>query len=407
MRKLYVPIEQFAVVSYLKLLKEPKQQVFVGGDSLFSLIKTMKKEKYNKVFVATDKNIMNLNLIGSLLNSLKGNNIEYVVYDDIESDPSIETVEKGFNLYKESNCDSILAVGGGSVIDCAKVIGARVSDPKRSVLKLKRLVGGVRKFKVPFMVVPTTAGTGSENTYYALITNKETKQKYPLLSNKYIPNYVALDPTLTVNLPLPITAYTGMDALTHAIESYVSSFSKFFKKDKQQALEATKIVLDNLEKVYAEPTNLKYRENMLVSSYKAGLAFRRISIGYVHNFAHRMGEFYHIPHGLANAIILPYILEYMLPKAKKALSELAIYCKLGNKDEDELVLAQKFINKIKQLNKTLKIPTKIKEIKESDYPVLVKRILKEGDMCGNPRLMSKKECEAILTSLKKGITNEK
>lgn len=198
-----------------------------------------------------------------------------------------------------------------------------------------------------------------------------------------------------------------MDALTHAIESYVSSFSKFFKKDKQQALEATKIVLDNLEKVYAEPTNLKYRENMLVSSYKAGLAFRRISIGYVHNFAHRMGEFYHIPHGLANAIILPYILEYMLPKAKKALSELAIYCKLGNKDEDELVLAQKFINKIKQLNKTLKIPTKIKEIKESDYPVLVKRILKEGDMCGNPRLMSKKECEAILTSLKKGITNEK
>lgn len=407
MRKLYVPIEHLAIVSYIKLLKEPKQQVFVGNDSLFSLVKTMKKEKYNKVFVVTDKNIMKLNLIGSLLSSLKGNNIEYVVYDDVESDPSIETVENGFKLYRENGCDSILAVGGGSVIDCSKVIGARVSDPKRSILKLKRLVGGVRKFKVPFMVVPTTAGTGSENTYYALITNKETKQKYPLFSNKYIPNYVALDPNLTINLPLPITAYTGMDALTHAIESYVSTFSKYFKKDKKQALEATKMVLDNLEKVYKEPTNLKYRENMLVASYKAGLAFRRISIGYVHNFAHRMGELYHIPHGLANAIILPYILEYMLPKAKKSLSELAVYCKLGNTDEDELELAQKFINKIKQLNKDIKIPNKIKEIKESDYPILVKRILKEGDMCGNPRLMNKKECIEMLNRIKKGLKNEK
>jgi len=400
MRKLYVPIEHLAIVSYIKLLKEPKQEVYIGKDSVFKLVKTIKKEKYGKVFVVTDKNIMKLNLIGNLLTSLKANNIDYFVFDEVESDPSIETVEKGVALYTENNCDSILAIGGGSVIDCSKVIGARVSDPKRGVLKLKRLIGGVKKFTIPFMVIPTTAGTGSENTYYALITNKQTKQKYPLFSNKYIPSHVALDPNLTVNLPLSITAYTGMDALTHAIEAYVSTFSKYFKKDKQQGLEATKMVLDNLEKVYQQPTNLKYRENMLVASYKGGLAFRKISIGYVHNFAHRMGEFYHIPHGLANAIILPYMLEYMLPKAKRQLSELAIYCKLGNNDEDELLLANKFINKIKELNKTLKIPSKIKEIKESDYPLLIKRILKEGDMCGNPRLMSKKECEEMLNLLK-------
>lgn len=406
MKKIVLSIVHFFIAIYLKILKTPNQQVFTGNDSKFNLIKSMKKEKFDKVFVVTDKNIMRLNLIGTLLSSLKANNIDYYIFDEVESDPSIETVEKGFNLYVENNCDSILAVGGGSVIDCSKVIGARVSDPKRSVLKMKRLIGGIRKFNVPFMVIPTTAGTGSENTYYALITNKQTKEKYPLLSNKYLPSYVALQPDITVNLPINITAYTGMDALTHAVESYVGTMSIYFKDDKKQGLEATKMVLDNLEKVYKEPTNLKYRENMLIASYKAGLAFRKIGIGYVHNFAHRMGEFYHIPHGLANAIILPYILEYMLPKASKSLSELAVYCKLGNKDEDELSLATKFIDKVKKLNKEMKIPNKIKEIKEKDYDELVKRILKESYLCGNPKLMSKKDCKDMLIKIK-GIKNEK
>ena len=406
MNKFFVRIEQFVVAMYIKLLKEPKQKVYIGKDSLFSLIKEMKKEKFNKVLIVTDKNIISLNLIGSLLSSLKLNNINYVLFDDVESDPSIETVEKGFRSYIDNNCDSLLAVGGGSVLDAAKVIGARASDPSRNVLKLKKLIGGVKKFNVPFMAIPTTSGTGSENTLYALITDKKTKQKYPLFSNKYIPSHVALDANLTINLPLNITAYTGMDALTHAIESYVSTFSKYFKKDKQQALEACKMIFDNLDKVYKEPTNLKYRENMAVASYKAGIAFRRISIGYVHNFAHRMGELYHVPHGQANAIILPYILEFMLPKAKKSLSEIAIYCKIGNKDDDEIILANKLIKRVKELNKLMKIPNNIKKIKENDYPILIKRILKEGNICGNPRLMSKKECKNILDSIK-GVKDEK
>ena len=400
MNKFLVSIEHLAIISYLKLLKVKEQKVFTGKDSIFNIVKEIKKEKLNNVFIATDKNIMKINLIGPLLSSLKVNNIDYYVFDEIESDPGIETVEKGFKLYNDNKCNCILAFGGGSVIDCAKVIGARVSDPNRSVLKLKRLIGGVRKEVPPFMAIPTTSGTGSENTLYALITNKETQEKYPLYSNKYIPNVVALDPNLTVNLPLNITAYTGMDALTHSIESYVSTFSKYFKMDKQQGLEATKMVFENLEKVYNEPTNLKYRENMAIASYKAGLAFRKISIGYVHNFAHRMGEFYHVPHGLANAIILPYILEFMLPKASKPLSELALYCKLGNKGEDQLILANKLINKVKEFNESFKIPNHIKEIKKEDYQLLAKRILKEGNLCGNPRLMSKKECYELLDKIK-------
>ena len=400
MNKLFVRIEQFVCAMYIKMLKEPAQKLYIGHDSIFKLVKELKKKKVNKTLVVTDKNIVKLNLVGELLDTLKVNKIDYVLFDDVESDPSVETVEKGFDVYVSNKCDNIIAMGGGSVIDCAKVIGCRVSDPNRSIMKLKRIMGGIKRFDIPFMAIPTTAGTGSENTLYALISNKKTKEKYPLFSNKYIPGHVALDSNLTVNLPLNITAFTGMDALTHSIEAYVSVSSKFFKNDKQEALEATKIILDNLDKVYREPINLKYRENMAIGAYKAGLAFRRISIGYVHNFAHRMGEFYHVPHGLANAIILPYILEFILPKVSKPLSELAIYCKLGSKDENELILANKLIDKIKELNETMKIPNNIKEIKEEDFNLLVKRILKESYMCGNPRLMNKKECIEMLRKIK-------
>ena len=400
MNKLFIRMVQLTCALYIKCLKEPKQQLYVGDSSTFELVKEMKKKGIKKVFVVTDPTIIRLNLIGPLLDSLKHNNINYTLYSDVESDPCIETVEKGFNLYNENNCDCLLAVGGGSVLDCAKAIGARVSDPKRGILKLKRLIGGVKKFTIPFMAIPTTSGTGSENTLYALITNKQTRQKYPLLSNKYIPTHVALDAKLTVNLPLSITSYTGMDALTHAIEAYVSTSSKLFKKDKKEGLEATKMILNNLEKVYLEPTNLKYRENMAIASYKAGLAFRRISIGYVHNISHRMGEFYHIPHGLANAIVLPYIIEFMMPIATKQLSELAIYSKLGTKEETEEQLANKLLNKIKELSKLMKIPEHIKEIKEEDLDLIVKRALKESYFCGNPRLMSKKECRELLLKIK-------
>ncbi len=403
---LITSIKHFFIIPYLKLVKDKEQKLFIGQNSQFEMIKEMKKRKIDNVLVVTDKTIMSLNLAGFLLKTLSANNINYVIYDEVECDPSIETVEKGFDKYKENNCASILAIGGGSVIDCAKVIGARVSDPNRSIYKMKRLIGGIRKQTPPFMAIPTTSGTGSENTLYALITNKETKQKYPMFSNKYIPQIVALDPYLTVNLPLNITAYTGMDALTHAIEAYVSTYSKFFKKDKNEGLEAIKLIFDNLEKVYKEPTNIKYRENMAIASYKAGLSFRKISIGYVHAIAHRMGEFYHLPHGLAIAVILPYVLEYMLDKAYNSLSEIALYCKLGNENEDKKELALKFINKVKELNKTLKIPEHIKEIKESDYPILIKRILREGSLCGNPRLMSKKDCKEMLDRIK-GVSNEK
>lgn len=406
MNNFFIRIEQFVCAMYTKTLKEPIQELYVGNNSLFNLVKVAKKNKISKVFIVSDKTIAKLNLISLFVNLLKANNIDYFVFDEVESDPSIETVEKGFKLYSNNSCDSIIAFGGGSVLDCAKVIGARISNPNKSIFKLKRLIGGVKKFNVPFFAIPTTSGTGSENTFFALITNRKTKEKYPLFSNKYVPSHVALDANLTVNLPLNITAYTAMDALTHAIEAYISPNSKYFKKDKKEGLEAIKIILNNIEKVYAEPTNLKYRENMAIASYKAGIAFRRINIGYVHNFAHRMGEFYHIPHGLANAIILPFILEFSFPKSKKSLSEIALYCGLGNENESSVVLANNLINKIKELKEMMKIPSNIREIKEEDYNLLVKRILKESYMCGNPRLMNKSQCKNILNKIK-GVSREK
>ena len=406
MNNFFVRVGQFICAMYIKTLKEPKQELYIGKDSLFSLVKILKKKKIAKTLIVCGKTIAKLNLIGMFLNYLKANHIDYLVFDEVESDPCIETVEKGYQMYNDNNCDAIVAFGGGSILDCSKVIGARVSNPNKNIFKLKKLLGGIKKFNVPFFAIPTTSGTGSENTFFALITNKQTKEKYPLFSNKYVPSHVALDANLTANLPLSITAYTAMDALTHAIEAYISPNSKYFKKDKQEGLEAIKIILNNIEKVYKEPTNLKYRENMAIASYKAGIAFRRINIGYVHNFAHRMGEFYHIPHGLANAIILPYILEFSFPKSKKSLSEIALYCKLGTENESLDELANKVIYKIRELNAMMKIPKNIREIKEEDYNLLIKRILKESYLCGNPRLMNKHQCKNMLNKIK-GVSREK
>lgn len=406
MNNFFVRVGQFICAMYIKTLKEPKQELYIGKDSLFSLVKILKKKKISKTLIVCGKTIAKLNLIGMFLNYLKANHIDYLVFDEVESDPCIETVEKGYQMYNDNNCDAIVAFGGGSILDCSKVIGARVSNPNKNIFKLKKLLGGIKKFNVPFFAIPTTSGTGSENTFFALITNKQTKEKYPLFSNKYVPSHVALDANLTANLPLSITAYTAMDALTHAIEAYISPNSKYFKKDKQEGLEAIKIILNNIGKVYKEPTNLKYRENMAIASYKAGIAFRRINIGYVHNFAHRMGEFYHIPHGLANAIILPYILEFSFPKSKKSLSEIALYCKLGTENESLDELANKVIYKIREINAMMKISENIREIKEEDYNLLIKRILKESYLCGNPRLMNKFQCKNILNKIK-GVSREK
>ena len=251
----------------------------------------------------------------------------------------------------------------------------------------------------PLFAIPTTAGTGSETTLAAVITNDETHEKYPINDFNLIPNYAVLDPTLTEKLPKHITSTTGMDALTHAVEAYIGSSNT--KETKQMALDAIELIFNNIKTVYDDGTNLEARKNMQIASFKAGVAFTRAYVGYVHAVAHTLGGAYNVPHGLANAVILPYVLEVFGKSAHKKLAKLADHVHLTDINESNEVKAKAFIKAIKDLNEYMNIPTKL-DIKEDDIPLLAKRADKEGNpLYPVPKLMNAKELEQIYYLVKK------
>jgi alcohol dehydrogenase class IV len=282
-------------------------------------------------------------------------------------------------------------------MDCAKIIGARVSNPYFSVRRMKGL------FKVflpipPFFCVPTTAGTGSETTVAAVITDAETHEKFAISDFKLIPKIAVLDPELMVGLPPHITSTTGMDALTHAVEAYIGlNGSKFTDENAENA---TKLIFENLEEAYKNGSNLEARNNMALASFYGGSAFTRAYVGYVHAIAHNMGGLYGVPHGLANAIILPYVLEFCRKDAEKKLAGLAVAGGIGKRNESKEALSIKFIKKIKTMNKNMDIPTCIKELKEKDIPLIAKRALDEAHPdYPVPTIMTIEECESLVRKL--------
>ncbi|MCL1901600.1 MAG: iron-containing alcohol dehydrogenase, partial [Firmicutes bacterium] len=292
----------------------------------------------------------------------------------------------------------IIAVGGGSSIDCAKAIGAKIAKPKKSLHKMKGVLK-VRK-KIPLLIaVPTTSGTGSEVTIAAVITNPETREKYAINDPCLIPHVVVLDANLTKGLPKNITAATGMDALTHAVEAFIGKSNT--KKTKKWALEAAKLIFENIKKVYDEPLNTIARSNMQWAALLAGKAFTRAYVGYIHAIAHTLSGFYGTPHGLANAIILPVVLNEYGKSVYKKLSQLSIYAHLGKKENSDRQNAKIFIDKIIELNNYMGIPSAIKEIKIEDEDLMIQRALSEANpLYPVPKLWSQKEIAKIIQSIK-------
>jgi len=274
-------------------------------------------------------------------------------------------------------------------MDCAKAVGARVVYPKRSVNRL----GGILKVwrKLPTLIaIPTTAGTGSETTVAALITDPETKHKYALMSFPLISHYAVLDPALTYSLPPHLTASTGVDALTHAVEAYIGRSTT--KETRRLALEATKLVFENVETAYSEGSNHTARKNMLHASYKAGISFSKSYVGYIHAVAHSLGGKYSTPHGLANAVIMPYVLEAYGKKAYKELHKLGIAAGVSDENDTHMVGAVKFITAVKALNQRMGIPDKLSGIKKEDIPEMARYAEKEANpLYPVPKLMTKKE----------------
>ncbi|MCH7321704.1 iron-containing alcohol dehydrogenase [Solibacillus sp. MA9] len=373
----------------MKFLNWRTPQIVEGENSLLRLPELIQDLQLERVLIVTDNGIQKIGLMNPLLTQLKALHISFVIYDETVPNPTFTNIEKALALYSEHNCQGIIAFGGGSPIDCAKAVAACLARPDKSLADMKGLFK-VRKEIPPFFAVPTTAGTGSEGTIAAVVSNSETLEKFAIMDPSLIPHYAILDPLLTINLPKHITSTTGMDALTHAIEAYIGRSNT--KETRKYSREAVILIFKYLYRAYEDGTDIEARAQMQRASYLAGLAFTRAYVGYVHAIAHTLGGFYQIPHGYANAIILPHVLKYYGDSVAKPLAELANLVGIGKVSDSDERKAQLFIEAIEQLNAKMNIPNKIQGIDNHDVPLMVERALQEANpLYPVPKIVNKDE----------------
>ncbi|MEG0528766.1 MAG: iron-containing alcohol dehydrogenase [Bacilli bacterium] len=364
----------------------------------------LKEESKHTCLLVSDKNILELGLLDELIALAAKSEIKIVPFTAVDPNPTFENINEGKKAYLDSNCDSIVAVGGGSVMDAAKVIGTLITN-KKTIPQLKGLFK--LRHRLPLLLAaPTTCGTGSEATLAAVIRNKVTKEKFPIEDLKLIPRFAILDPYFIANLPQKILATTCLDALTHAVEAFIGQSTT--KKTRKYAVNAVKLILNNVNKAYDNKDDLEAKKNLLTASFDAGVAFTKSYVGYVHAIAHQIGGLYNLPHGYLNAIILPIILEEYGNSIDKKITILmrSINFPLVSDDEKENRLM--FIKRIRDLNKKFNIPSRIKEIEEQDIHLLSVRAYKEATpLYPVPKLLSEETLEDIIRNKIKEKTDVK
>ena len=354
---------------------------------------TLKQHKIKKILIVTDPGIVACGLMTKVTSVLAKEKISYSVYDQTSANPTVRNVEEALALYQKEHCKALLAIGGGSAMDCAKALGARIACPKKTLGQLKGTLHVLHR--IPLLIaVPTTAGTGSENTLAAVITDSEKKHKYVLNDFVLIPRYAILDAELTYSLPPHLTATTGMDALTHAVEAYIGRSTT--KETREKALLAVKTIYQNIETAYHDGHNHAARDQMLNAAYLAGFAFSRSYVGYVHAVAHSLGGQYNIPHGLANAVLLPDVLESYGSCIHQKLHMLGCAAGVCTEQDSIKAGAGKFIASIRTLNKNMGIPDFLSGIQERDIETMSVHAAKEANpLYPVPKLMTRRELEAF------------
>lgn len=368
--------------------KEPKIL-----NSIDDLPDVFNELKINRVLLITDKGIRGFGITKHLEELLVSRNIHCTVYDNTCANPTVINVEEAKDLYIKEQCQGLIAFGGGSSMDCAKAVGARIAYPKKNLDKLKGLLKVTKKIP-PLIAIPTTAGTGSEVTLASVITDTKKAHKYTLMDFTLIPSFAVLDPTVTYSLPPHLTSTTGMDALTHAIEAYIGKSNT--KETRSKAITAIKLIYNNIETAYNEPTNYNARKNMLHAAYLAGIAFSKSYVGYVHAIAHSLGGKYNTPHGLANSVILPIVLKEYGKSIYKKLHKLSCELGLSNPNDDQEISSIKFIEMIEELNQKMNIPNHFDFIKEEDIDSMLTHAIKEANpLYPVPKLMDKQELKKL------------
>ena len=345
--------------------------------------------------LVTDRGIRSLGLTKPLEEAMREAGLACPVYDGTAANPTVANVEAALALYNQEGCKAIIGFGGGSAMDCAKAVGARVAWPKRSV---RNLGGNLRIWKkgAPTFAVPTTAGTGSEATLAAVIVDETTNFKFVMNDFSLIPDYAVLDANNTLDLPPFFTATTGMDAMTHAVEAFIGRTTT--PETRAWSIEAVQLIVRYVERAYRDGHDLEARKGMLRAAYLAGMSFTRSYVGYVHAVAHSLGGWYNTPHGLANSVLLPYVLRAYGKSVYKPLKELAVAAGVAREATAPSVAAELFIRKIEQMNRNMDIPTKLPGIRPEDIEMLSKRADREGNpLYPVPRLMDAKELQKFYT----------
>ena len=388
LRKIYCRAFQKAFHIAIPFLPYRKPKI---AGSVKELPEIIMRHKCTHVLIITDGGIMKLGLTRRLEKALKEAGIPYTIYDKTVANPTTVNVCEALELYHKEGCDAIIGFGGGSSMDCAKAVGACAVKPNQSLAQMKGILKVHKKLPL-LMAVPTTAGTGSETTLAAVITDADTRYKYAINDFPLIPRYAVLDPKVTLSLPPFITATTGMDALTHAVEAYIGNSTTI--DTRRDALKAVKLIFENIDIAYEHGDNIQARRNMLHASFYAGCAFTKSYVGYVHAVAHSLGGQYNVPHGLANAILLPLVLREYGSCIDKKLHRLAIAAGLADKNTPDHEAAELFIQAIEEMKERFGIVNIVKEIQETDIPKLAHYADKEANpLYPVPKLMDASELE--------------
>lgn len=374
--KIYSRAYQLVLKNAAHLLNWQPPAVINCVGCIEKLAPKLTENNLKKVLIVTDQGIVNTGLLDKLLSSLDDENIIYFIYKNTVVNPTIDNIKEAVDVFKSQDCEALIGFGGGSAIDCAKGVGIVAATNSTDFNKFK----GILKVKkeLPYLVaVPTTAGTGSEATIAAVITDSDNNTKYAISDTKLMPDAAVLDPELLLGLPQHMTAYSGMDALTHAVEAYTNRSNT--KQTKMLSEEAIELIYENLYTSYVSGENIQARTNMQRASYFAGKAFTRAYVGNVHAMAHALGAQYNLQHGQTTAIILPYVLEEYGKTVHESLAHLGDLAKVVEESDGIEVKAQKFIESIKELNEKMNIQTKIPELQNKDLNTLVNAAYHEAN----------------------------
>jgi len=363
------------IASAFLSFREPT--LLVGLNSNQRILSILQENGLKRMLLATDAFLATSEPFIRIRQQLETSGIQVTLFSDTLPNPSIQQIETVCSMYRKHDCQGLIAYGGGSVIDLAKVVAAASSNPSTPIRKMRGLLK--IRHKLPLLIaIPTTAGTGSEATVAAVVTDEDTKEKYAINDPKLIPKVAILDPINVQGMPFNLAATTGLDALTHAIEAYIGSANT--PKTKRMAVSAIKTIFTVLVDSCQRPDQIDLRSQMQLAAYQAGVAFTRAYVGNIHALAHQLGGFYHFPHGLANAILLPVVLRYYGKSVHKKLAGLNSILYPEHTKLSLFEQAEHFILAIQTLNNQLKIPEKVLDrIQEADIPIMASRAFCEAN----------------------------